>query len=141
MNAIIKTNLIPALVAIAKLETDLLAWGRIPYILPDLPVLRYSERDQDLAALLSGLSLVAETAPELLDWREVSRYSRISEGFISDNASHVDWGLIWRYQRLTPGFIKKYGGGFDAAVILKYQQRALAHVPALREAFALAARI
>jgi hypothetical protein len=57
-----------------------------------------------------------------LNWEMVSQYQSLSEGFIGEFEGRVNWGHICRYQRLSEGFVRVFQDKVVWELISEYQR-------------------
>ena len=57
-----------------------------------------------------------------IDWYYISRYQKLSEGFIREFKGSVNWYRISEYQKLSEGFIREFKGSVDWYHISIYQK-------------------
>lgn len=56
-----------------------------------------------------------------LNWYDVSQHQKLSEDFIEKVQDYVDWYLISVYQKLSENFIRKFKDKVDWVMVSKYQ--------------------
>jgi hypothetical protein len=57
-----------------------------------------------------------------VDWSRISKFQKLSEGFIREFKDKVDWFWISKFQNLSEGFIRKFKDKVNWYCISKYQK-------------------
>ena len=64
--------------------------------------------------LLEALGLDNENQ---INWHWISKYQKLSEGFIEQHKNDVDWYCISKYQKLSKQFIEKYKDNLEMDLV------------------------